>query len=339
MYGKIFAQMYDGSLYGQWQALVTFQQLIVLSDPVGVVDMTPQAIAARTSIPLEIIRQGIADLEEPDPNSRTPDEDGRRIIRLSDHRTWGWRIVNHGHYRKLRSQEERREYMREYQRRRRHPEQQEALDNPVNQTLTSVSTSKQSQPITVSNKQDTEDRTTPLPPFTNGANAPGVALTLHRNGNGRKGKAVAKKASASLGEVKHRLAELVTDLGQAAEGDRQIEKCREAMVELVFAYWAAKLSPTSKLDTKRFNHLRALLMEASDDVHLLLFTVDGALKDDLLMGRKDGRKFTQVRTVFRDYEQVERLAHQGGYKEGKIHPMAAKHLAPILTEPHTISVN
>jgi hypothetical protein len=34
------------------------QQLIVLSTPDGVIDMTPQAIAARTSIPIDIIRKG-----------------------------------------------------------------------------------------------------------------------------------------------------------------------------------------------------------------------------------------------------------------------------------------
>lgn len=93
MYGKLFAQMYDGSLYGKWQALVTFQQMVVLCDSDGVVDMTPQALAARTSIPLEIIHQGIADLEQPDPQARFPAYEGRAVVRLSPLRAWGWRIV------------------------------------------------------------------------------------------------------------------------------------------------------------------------------------------------------------------------------------------------------
>lgn len=134
MYGKIFAQMYDGSLYGKWQALVTFQQLIVLADAEGVVDMTSQAIAGKTSIPLEIIQQGLVDLEFPDPSSRTPDYDGRRILRLSEHREWGWRITNYKHYCELRSQEERREYLRRYQRSRR---------KPVNTASTGVNNGKQ----------------------------------------------------------------------------------------------------------------------------------------------------------------------------------------------------
>lgn len=116
MYGKLFAQMFEGTLAtkGPWEALITFQQLIVLADRNGVVDMTPEAISRRTTIPLPIIQKGIRALERPDPQSRTPDEGGRRIVRLSKERPWGWRIVNYAKYRNLRSQEERREYHRRY---------------------------------------------------------------------------------------------------------------------------------------------------------------------------------------------------------------------------------
>jgi hypothetical protein len=139
MYGKLFEQMFDGTLAskGPWQALVTFQQLIVLADKNGIVDMTPEAISRRTTIPLEIIETGIQALEQPDPHSRTPDEGGRRIVRLSDGRSWGWRIVNHARYRNIRSQEDRREYMRQYQRQRR-----QAKD--VNKDVNSVSSVNQS---------------------------------------------------------------------------------------------------------------------------------------------------------------------------------------------------
>lgn len=106
--------MYDGTLAskGPWQALVTFQQMIVLADQDGVVDMTAHAIARRTSIPLEIIERGIETLMEPDPHSRTPDDEGRRIVLLEDHRNWGWQIVNHKKYRDWRKAEDRREYLR-----------------------------------------------------------------------------------------------------------------------------------------------------------------------------------------------------------------------------------
>ena len=145
MYGKLFVQMYQGTLAtkGPWQALVTFQQLVILADKHGEVDMTAEAISRLTTIPLEIIQQGLQALQEPDPESRSPDEAGRRIVPLDDRRTWGWRIVNYLHYRQIRSEEERRAYHREYMRKRR------AVKPDVN-----LSTGgEQCQPIAVSSKQ------------------------------------------------------------------------------------------------------------------------------------------------------------------------------------------
>lgn len=116
MYAKVFTQMYDGTLCtrGPWQSLVTFQQLLVLADQDGNVDMTAEAIARRTTIPLDIIKLGIETLLLEDKDSRTPTENGKRIIPLSDGRDWGWHVVNYKHYRALKREEDRREYHREY---------------------------------------------------------------------------------------------------------------------------------------------------------------------------------------------------------------------------------
>jgi hypothetical protein len=108
MYGKVFASMYDGTLVDSWEALVTFQQMIVLADSGGIVDMTPQALSRRTGIPLEIITEGLRVLARPDLSSRTADMDGKRICLLDDHRDWGWFIVNYAKYRDLADAETRR---------------------------------------------------------------------------------------------------------------------------------------------------------------------------------------------------------------------------------------
>lgn len=131
MYGKIFESMYDGSLatVGPWQALVTFQQMIVLADRWGVVDMTAESLSRRTTIPLDIITPGIAALEQPDSHSRDPGLDGRRIVRLRENTAWGWRIVNHAKYRALRTAEERRAYQREWQSRKRAQDKRTAPGN------------------------------------------------------------------------------------------------------------------------------------------------------------------------------------------------------------------
>ena len=109
MYGKIFDSMYEGTLYGHWEAIVTLQQMLVLCNREGVIDMTPQAISARTSIPFEIIEKGLKLLADPDPYSRTPGDDGRRIVTMDAHRPWGWVIVNYAKYRDMKTREEKNE--------------------------------------------------------------------------------------------------------------------------------------------------------------------------------------------------------------------------------------
>lgn len=119
MYGKLFTSMYDGTLAENWKALVTFQQMIILCDPDGIVDMTPTAISRRTGIPQDIIAEGVTILEQPDQSSRTMKDSGKRIIRIDTHRSWGWQIVNHEKYKKLRTADDRREYMKLYMREQR----------------------------------------------------------------------------------------------------------------------------------------------------------------------------------------------------------------------------
>ena len=87
---------------------MTFQQMIILADDQGVVDITPHALAARTGIPLDIISSGLETLEKEDDYSRSPEEEGRRIERLDDHRPWGWKIVNYMKYRNLANREDKR---------------------------------------------------------------------------------------------------------------------------------------------------------------------------------------------------------------------------------------
>jgi hypothetical protein len=114
--------MYDGSLatVGPWEAIVTFQQLLILADRFGDVDMTPEVIARTTTVPVEIIRKGLAALVLPDPESRSGEAEGRRIELINPGRSWGWRIVNYARYAELRSAEDRRAYKRQWIRQKRH---------------------------------------------------------------------------------------------------------------------------------------------------------------------------------------------------------------------------
>ena len=128
MYGKIFDSMYDSTISANWEALVTFQQLIVLCDADGIIDMTPPALARRTGIPIKIIEKGIEHLESPDPYSRTPGHEGRRIVRLDEHRPWGWFIVNHSKYRSLQDPDHVRAENRKRKQKQRAKEAQKVTD-------------------------------------------------------------------------------------------------------------------------------------------------------------------------------------------------------------------
>ena len=98
MYGKLFTQIYDGSLREDPMVRLVFMDMVILADRDGIVDMTHEAISARTNIPAETIYNAIDKLESEDKRSRSPKENGCRIKRLDKHRDWGWELVNYEYY-------------------------------------------------------------------------------------------------------------------------------------------------------------------------------------------------------------------------------------------------
>lgn len=112
MYAKLFSSLYQGTLRGNTHGIVVFTNMLAHCDMAGFVDMHPKAIAEETGLTVDEVRAAIGELESPDPESRSPEEEGRRIMRIDDHRAWGWRVVNHGKYRAIRNEEDRREQNR-----------------------------------------------------------------------------------------------------------------------------------------------------------------------------------------------------------------------------------
>lgn len=98
-YTPVFSDIYTGTLYGRWPAAAVWASLLPLMDKFGRIDMSMQAIAGMTGWPLDLLDLGIKQLMEPDPHSRTPDCDGRRLVPIAENRQWGWQAVNHGKYR------------------------------------------------------------------------------------------------------------------------------------------------------------------------------------------------------------------------------------------------
>jgi hypothetical protein len=113
MFAKVFGQIYDSSIAEDYNCRRMFMDLLVLADATGAVDMTHEAIARRTNVPLDEVCKYVTQLCQPDPKSRSKLEEGKRLIPLDKNRDWGWQIVNHAHYRNLRDEESRRTYFRD----------------------------------------------------------------------------------------------------------------------------------------------------------------------------------------------------------------------------------
>jgi hypothetical protein len=112
MYAKLFTSIYQGTLRGNSHGLLVFTNLLAHCDKAGVVDMHPRAIAEEVGLTVEQVRVALDELEQPDEESRSPESEGRRIVRLDEHRSWGWTVVNYTKYRAIRDEEDRREQNR-----------------------------------------------------------------------------------------------------------------------------------------------------------------------------------------------------------------------------------
>jgi hypothetical protein len=117
MYGKIFASMFTGSMMGAGShvhAVMTYA--VSNADERGYVELNPTLLAVLIGDPLERMEDAIAYLCRPDPHSRTPDENGRRLVREGQ---FLYHIVNYEKYRSARDKEARRQQNREAKRRQR----------------------------------------------------------------------------------------------------------------------------------------------------------------------------------------------------------------------------
>lgn len=114
-FGKVFESIFGGSLHGQLEATCVMQALIILSDDEGFVDLTFRAFVGRTGWPEAFVRKGMHELMSPDPNSRTPGCEGRRILPVvpadasEPDEVNGWVLVNYQKYERLATKEGKRE--------------------------------------------------------------------------------------------------------------------------------------------------------------------------------------------------------------------------------------
>jgi hypothetical protein len=99
-YTPVFDSVFRGTLFGRWPTLPVWLTILPMADKNGHIDMTYQAISAASGWPIELLKQAIAELMSPDPESRSTESEGRRLELIDPaNRQWGWRVVNHRSYR------------------------------------------------------------------------------------------------------------------------------------------------------------------------------------------------------------------------------------------------
>ncbi len=102
MFVKIYGdKLISSSLWDERpEARLVFLSMLALADGDGVVDVpNTRALARILNLTEEFLLAGLAVLEAPDSGSRTPDEDGRRVVREGA----SWRMVNYEKYREFRT--------------------------------------------------------------------------------------------------------------------------------------------------------------------------------------------------------------------------------------------
>ena len=145
MYGKIFESLYEGSMVGAGPTIfAVWGYCIAKADDSGIVILNPALLAPIIGTSRVDVEQAIEYLTSPDPNSKNPEHEGRRLVNMSG---YAYAVVSHAIYRGIKNNQDRREYMREYMRKRRGDDAVNSLQSlqeltKVNSASASVSASE-----------------------------------------------------------------------------------------------------------------------------------------------------------------------------------------------------
>jgi hypothetical protein len=115
-FGKHHVSMYEGSMVGKgspffavWGYVISHQKPNGKPATEMLVELNPQIIAFLLGEKEEVVVSKITEMCEPDPKSRTPDLDGRKLVKRGE---YTYLVVNGLAWRKIRNDEERNEYQR-----------------------------------------------------------------------------------------------------------------------------------------------------------------------------------------------------------------------------------
>lgn len=113
MYGKHFQSMYTGSMFGAGANIFAVWGYVISHTRDGTCELNPSYLAAVLGMNISEVLMAINFLCQPDPSSRSKEQDGRRLIREGEYQ---YIVPQAEKYRKIRSRDDQRESNRERQR-------------------------------------------------------------------------------------------------------------------------------------------------------------------------------------------------------------------------------
>lgn len=111
MYGKLFKSMFTGSMYGMGATVIAVWAYVIANKDRkdGVIDLNPIMLAGVIGEPEKRIVEAIEMLCSPDPNSRSKEYEGRRLLREGQ---FQYKVVNWDKYNNIHNDDDRKEYNR-----------------------------------------------------------------------------------------------------------------------------------------------------------------------------------------------------------------------------------
>jgi hypothetical protein len=119
-YAKLFSEIVESSIWDEdSNTCKVWITLLALADSEGFIRGSPGWLAKRSRVDVDTVDKALTKFQSPDPFSRTPGKEGRRLETTPD----GWVIINYAYYRdqdgKELSKDDRRSYQREWMRKKR----------------------------------------------------------------------------------------------------------------------------------------------------------------------------------------------------------------------------
>lgn len=132
-YTKLFSSIVTSTIWVESdRTRIVWITMLAMADRNGEIQASIPGLARLAGVPIPDCEEALAKFIAPDPYSRTPDDEGRRIEKIEG----GWALLNHAKYREMASRDDSKAANTERQRRHREKEKRNATVTPCNATVT-----------------------------------------------------------------------------------------------------------------------------------------------------------------------------------------------------------